>query len=627
MTRIIGTIRYGVVSLLFCLICFSGISGNFSSAKELSKDLESRAISYDHLAQELMMKMDYDSAYVFVNRGLKCLEGKNAPELMSGLLLCRAKVQTLRSNINAGMEDAQSALALADKFGYRRIKAKALLVISRIDIISYRDSLAEVHILESKRISEKYGYKPEALLATVMLARVVSLADVSIDKPNRNAEAMKIAKEAYDEAKIQKDTISVIESACIIADIYSSMNRWTNPIVKEYQAQAKKFLDEALADSKAIKSPYYVFQSYRYLVRWCRTSKDYQGALKYSQLIISQVGKDNYQALSSTYDQMTAIYASLGDAAKALECHNLYVENVNKQSNYELQSALQEQETRYNTKQKKIVISNQRMWLVVLSFILILCVACIYLVNKYRVLTRRRNRELKILNDDKDKFFSIISHDLKNPTIEQRNALQLLVDQGCEMDKETLAHLHRELLKSANIQVDLLYNLLNWARLETGKMQYNPCNLDLATCFDQEIELIRNMADHKGINLEVSIPESAITCADINMLRTIIRNLLTNSIKYTPKGGRITFEVTPRKGSYLVRVSDSGVGMTEEQIHSLCKPGLHFSSIGTDGEIGTGLGLILCREMIEKHGSRLEINSNPGAGTQFSFALEAIKNI
>jgi hypothetical protein len=154
MTRIIGTIRYGVVSLLFCLICFSGISGNFSSAKELSKDLESRAISYDHLAQELMMKMDYDSAYVFVNRGLKCLEGKNAPELMSGLLLCRAKVQTLRSNINAGMEDAQSALALADKFGYRRIKAKALLVISRIDIISYRDSLAEVHILESKRISE-----------------------------------------------------------------------------------------------------------------------------------------------------------------------------------------------------------------------------------------------------------------------------------------------------------------------------------------------------------------------------------------------------------------------------------------------------------------------------------------
>jgi hypothetical protein len=82
------------------------------------------------------------------------LEGKNAPELMSGLLLCRAKVQTLRSNINAGMEDAQSALALADKFGYRRIKAKALLVISRIDIISYRDSLAEVHILESKRISE-----------------------------------------------------------------------------------------------------------------------------------------------------------------------------------------------------------------------------------------------------------------------------------------------------------------------------------------------------------------------------------------------------------------------------------------------------------------------------------------
>lgn len=94
MTRIIGTIRYGVVSLLFCLICFSGISGNFSSAKELSKDLESRAISYDHLAQELMMKMDYDSAYVSVNRGLKCLEGKNAPELMSGLLLCRAKVQT-----------------------------------------------------------------------------------------------------------------------------------------------------------------------------------------------------------------------------------------------------------------------------------------------------------------------------------------------------------------------------------------------------------------------------------------------------------------------------------------------------------------------------------------------------
>lgn len=654
MTKIVDRLRIVVVSSLLCLICLPGISGSanydriqafiakyrldslnnvdalgkavdkafIQAGKE--KDDELRAVSYAYRARQMMLKMDYDSAFVSVNTGLNYIEKSDSPDLRARLLMSRATVQTLRSNIKEGMEDAHLALTIADQNGFHRVKAEALMVISRIDIISYRDSLAEVHILESKRISDKYGYRSESEKAKVMLAKVVSLADVSIDRPNRNAEAMKIAKEAYENAKMQKDTISVIESACIIADIYSSMNRWTNPIIKEYQIQAKKYLDEALADSKLLNSPYYAFQSYRYLARWCRTSKDYQGALKYSQLIISQVGRDNYQALSTTYDQMTAIYAAMGDASNALECHNLYVVNVNKQANYDLQNALQEQETRYNTKRKEIEIGNQRMWLAVLSFILVLCILCIYIVNRYRVLTRHSNHELKVLNDDKDKFFSIISHDLKNPAVEQRNALQLLADQGSQMSKEELALYYGELLKSANIQVDLLYNLLNWARLETGKMQYNACNLDLATSFDQEIELIRTMAEHKGIEFEVCIPESAIVCADINMLRTVIRNLLTNSIKYTPRGGKIYFNITQGQGSYLLCIGDSGVGMTEAQIHSLCEPGLHFSSIGTDGEAGTGLGLVLCREMVEKNGSKLNVKSSPGAGSQFSFALEAV---
>ncbi len=585
------------------------------------KDVLLEAFASCKLAELNMLEMKYDTAFSVTNIALNMIQKKDAPELKAQLLLCRAKIQALRSNYEDGMNDAHQLLKMAEQYKLYSMKARALLVIARIDVISYRDAMAEKHANESRRVAEQYGLSQDRNKAIVMLARISSLADCTATSGNRNDEAMKLALLAYRTARQQKDTLSVIESASIIADIYCSMNRWTKKIIVSYQAAAKQYLDEALNDALLIKSPYYMVQSYRYLIRWYRVNKDYQKALECCQTIVRQVDSNNYQVLSNAYDQMVALYTALGNLDKALESHERYVEYIGKQSNFQLQQALQEQETKYETQQKEARIKTQGFLLTVLVIILILCIASIYVINRYRILTRRRNSELKIINDGKDKFFNIISHDLKNPAIEQRNALQVLSTHGRELDSDTLEQYHTELLKSANAEVNLLHNLLNWAKIETGKITYQPIRVDVTSLLQEEANRVKTMAQHKQVELAINIPAQFTTVADPNLISTIVRNLLTNAIKFTTQGGRVSLDVVPKDKGFSVSVADTGVGMSEEQIQNIFRIDKYHSTPGTAGEKGSGLGLIICRELLEKHGSRLQVESAVGIGTKFYFEI------
>lgn len=332
--------------------------------------------------------------------------------------------------------------------------------------------------------------------------------------------------------------------------------------------------------------------------------------------------QDSYRLLYEIYRQKQGVSPALIylEKYKALE-DSLLQESTQKQMN--------EFRVKYDTQKKELEIIQQQAQINKQQtkqtiYIGGLIVAGILLVLFICILVQRtkRNRDLAEINATKDKFFSIISHDLKNPAIAQRNALEQLLNHADKWHSDFLLEYYEKLLKSADQQVELLYNLLNWAQLQTGRMPYNPIKFNLVTQIEEEIKLVQNRAKEKNIDIETSVPETAIVTADRNMLAVIFRNLLENAVKFTEKGGKISVEIAQVKnGAYRIRVNDTGIGMSKEQINDLFRIDKQQSQSGTAGEKGSGLGLIIVKELIEKHGSSLTIESNLQKGSSFSFVI------
>jgi len=251
----------------------------------------------------------------------------------------------------------------------------------------------------------------------------------------------------------------------------------------------------------------------------------------------------------------------------------------------------------------------------------------------------RRNRILVETNTLKDKFFSIISHDLKNPAISQRAALQTLLDNMGQWDTETLRQYYKGLLSAADHQVDLLYNLLNWAHVQTGRMPYSPSTFDLSASLKTDLALLQYMANVKNIRLNVRLPKHALVTGDSDMLVTVVRNIVTNALKFTPDSGEVTLVVTPsidgarslneaegcgnttESTKYTVSITDTGTGMSAEKIQDLFRNDRAPSLTGIVGKQRTGLGLVISREFLEKNGSCLHIESEEGKGSRFWFEV------
>ena len=239
-------------------------------------------------------------------------------------------------------------------------------------------------------------------------------------------------------------------------------------------------------------------------------------------------------------------------------------------------------------------------------------------INKYA-------QELTEMNLTKDKFFSIIAHDLKSPFQGLLGYSQILVDEFptlAEEEKKEFILSMDELIHSA---YKLLENLLEWSRLQTGKMQFRPELIRVKEEMSGTLNLLAQTASNKGIILKYNIDDSITVFADKNMFAAIIRNLISNAIKFTNIGGKIIVSAE-RKDSYIeLSITDSGVGMPKDRIDDLFKIDKSISSKGTANEEGTGLGLLLCKEMVDKHNGKIWIESELGKGSKFSFTLPLLK--
>ncbi len=236
---------------------------------------------------------------------------------------------------------------------------------------------------------------------------------------------------------------------------------------------------------------------------------------------------------------------------------------------------------------------------------------------------RKVNADMKEIIKTKDKFFSIIAHDLKGPFNTLLGFSELLLKEYDNRDPEENKEMITHIFNSAVHGFDLLNNLLEWSRSQTGRIEYEPQNFSLNDLIRQNILFISDAAYKKNIEVQSKIKEHILAFADRRMINTVVRNLISNALKFTEPGGKIILSYTKEAKFIEVCVSDTGMGIREENIPKLFNLTEGFSTRGTNNEQGTGLGLILCKEFVEKNGGKIWVESKYGEGSKFMFTIPA----
>jgi two-component system, sensor histidine kinase len=229
---------------------------------------------------------------------------------------------------------------------------------------------------------------------------------------------------------------------------------------------------------------------------------------------------------------------------------------------------------------------------------------------------------LKEMNTTKDKFFSIIAHDLRSPFNLFLGYTEVMVDELENMSLREIQGLAINMKKSANNLYDLLENLLQWSQIQRGIFGFEPETFQIKTLIDDCIEPIIETANKKGVEISSTLPTGLTVFADMNMLKSVIRNLTANAVKFTPKGGRIKIEAITDFDQYVrIAVEDTGIGMNNEILGKLFQINEHTSRKGTEGEPSSGLGLIICKDFVDKNKGTIWAESKEGEGSTFYFTL------
>lgn len=279
-------------------------------------------------------------------------------------------------------------------------------------------------------------------------------------------------------------------------------------------------------------------------------------------------------------------------------------------------------------------IYKQRITLVIATGILILLTILIYTLQRNQRLLKQlnntldaRNRQLQESNQSRDKFFSVISHDLRSPFNAFLNLTNIMNQEFKNMSREEISNFNEVMKTSAIKLFKLLENLLEWSKMQRGMIQFNPEIINLKTTTAETINLMTDIASKKSIELKSEIPDDIEVVADNNMLNTILRNLISNSIKFTPEKGQILVGAEVSSSSQvLVKVKDTGIGMSLDIMEKLFQLNGNATRQGTAGEPGSGMGLMLCHEFVEKNGGKIWVESETGIGTTFFFTISTIDN-
>jgi signal transduction histidine kinase len=380
--------------------------------------------------------------------------------------------------------------------------------------------------------------------------------------------------------------------------------------------------------------------------------KNYNEAMRLIQSSLDAAKSLNAKILElRCFSHLSTLWERRGDYKKALEYFKLYEQVEDTLFSQDMQSKLLGDQVRFETESKDFQIAalNQQQRLqryeikkqefVRNILVVTMALSAILLITVYRSGQRRRkintlllhhqeemekrSEELEKLNQVKDKFFSIISHDLRSPINALAGLLDLL-DKGAISATELPDHI-RELRTRFHHTRTLLNNLLDWTLLQMDKLNLQATRIDVHRIVEENILLLGPMHG-KDILIQNDVPKPCLAFADSNTVNLVIRNLITNAVKFTNDGGKVLIRGTENTSEWQISVQDNGIGMKPEILRILFDKTAPYTTRGTANEKGTGLGLILCKEFVEKNGGRIWVESQEGEGSTFYFTLPKAPN-
>jgi signal transduction histidine kinase len=240
---------------------------------------------------------------------------------------------------------------------------------------------------------------------------------------------------------------------------------------------------------------------------------------------------------------------------------------------------------------------------------------------KTHITIRKQRRELILANQAKDRLFSIIAHDLKNPMSNIFGFIKLMHDNYDSLDDEKKRKYIGYLHDSSKQNLELLEELLEWSRTQTRTKPFKPVSFKLQKVVNEVLSALKNEAAQKNITIATDLQYEDAIIADFNMIKTVIRNLVSNAVKFTEPGGQISIKSFKELDSIQVDISDTGIGIPENKLDKLFDIENKISTPGTNNEKGSGLGLILCKEFIEQHNGKIWVESEKNKGSVFSFSI------
>jgi signal transduction histidine kinase len=378
-----------------------------------------------------------------------------------------------------------------------------------------------------------------------------------------------------------------------------------------------------------------------------QNQKRYDDALASVTRSLDLARKQNARILEiHCFNQLASLWEAKGDYKKSLDYFKMYKQLEDTLFSQDMQSKLLRDQIRFETESKDSQIAalskqqvntvdalkrqefvrNILVVVVALSGILLLSVyrsgqrrrQINKLLLRHQQETEKRSEELERLNQVKDKFFSIISHDLRSP-INALSGLLDLLDKGAVTAQELPTHI-KELKARFNHTRALLNNLLDWTLLQMDKLNLQKGKIDIKNIVDENFQLLGTIPG-KEIKLTNEVQPGSIGFADSNTINLVIRNLITNAIKFTNDKGEVRVNAIPKGNEWVVSVKDNGVGMSTDVLRILFDKTAPYTTRGTANEKGTGLGLILCKEFVEKNGGKIWVESAEGYGSTFYFTL------
>ena len=289
-------------------------------------------------------------------------------------------------------------------------------------------------------------------------------------------------------------------------------------------------------------------------------------------------------------------------------------------ANFQVQYELQEKVAQIAINEKMLKRSQyiSQILLITSISIVIICIL-LYLFARNK---QKYSKKLEEINNSKDKLFSILSHDLKSPAIAQKMIIESTINNIDNLKDTELKKIFTSLRDGSEAQLSLIQNLKEWANLQTRETKSTPVVFDLNTIIKDIISLYEISAKQKNIDIKLEIPDNCIVYADKQQISTVLRNLINNAIKFSHEGMSVFITVKEKNSTVFVSIKDNGIGLNEEQIKSIFNLGKPIQRDGTKGEKGSGLGLLICIDILKKNKSNLKIESQENKGTEMSFELQ-----